>query len=80
MPQAWAENFPVSNFTIGASTATPSTNGSQAICAGPVRQILADWRIGDAHLRTIHAMYIPGRHIALNLRALIDYLAKSSSP
>ena len=50
-----------------------------AIAGGRVRQVLADWRIGDAHARMIHAVYIPGRHIALKIRALIDYLASSSS-
>lgn len=49
------------------------------IASGRVRQVLSEWRIDDAHARTIHAVYIPGRHIALKIRALIDYLAASAS-
>ena len=47
-----------------------------ALDAGRVRQVLADWQVGDPHRRTIHAVYVPGRHIALKIRALIDYLAE----
>jgi DNA-binding transcriptional LysR family regulator len=46
-----------------------------AIASGSVRQVLADWQVGDPHRRMIHAVYVPGRHIALKIRALIDYLA-----
>jgi DNA-binding transcriptional LysR family regulator len=46
-----------------------------ALASGRVRQVLADWQVGDPHRRMIHAVYIPGRHIALKIRALIDYLA-----
>lgn len=51
-----------------------------ALDSGRVRPVLADWRIGDVHGRTIHAVYVPGRHIALKIRALIDYLAASCTP
>ncbi len=46
-----------------------------ALSSGRVRQVLTDWQVGDPHRRMIHALYIPGRHIALKIRALIDYLA-----
>ena len=46
-----------------------------ALDSGCVRQVLADWQVGDPHRRMIHAVYVPGRHIALKIRALIDYLA-----
>jgi len=36
--------------------------------------------VGDPHRRTIHAVYVPGRHIALKIRALIDYLAAPENP
>ncbi len=51
-----------------------------ALDGGRVRQVLADWQVGDPHRRMIHAVYVPGRHIALKIRALIDYLAASPSP
>ncbi len=50
-----------------------------ALDSGRVRQVLADWQVGDPHRRMIHAVYVPGRHIALKIRALIDYLAASGS-
>jgi DNA-binding transcriptional LysR family regulator len=51
-----------------------------ALAAGRVRRVLADWHVGDPQLRTIHAVYVPGRHIALKIRALIDYLAAPKNP
>lgn len=51
-----------------------------ALGAGRVRQVLPDWQVGDPHGRTIHAVYVPGRHIALKIRALIDYLAAPKNP
>lgn len=45
-----------------------------AIDAGRVVRILPDWTVGGAHVRTVHAVYVPGRHIALKIRAFIDYL------
>jgi DNA-binding transcriptional LysR family regulator len=51
-----------------------------ALDAGRVRRVLAGWHVGDPHLRTIHAVYVPGRHIALKIRALIDYLAAPTNP
>ncbi|MES2016202.1 MAG: LysR family transcriptional regulator [Pseudomonadota bacterium] len=51
-----------------------------ALDAGRVRPVLADWQVGDPHRRMIHAVYVPGRHIALKIRALIDYLAAPKNP
>ncbi|MEJ7806704.1 MAG: substrate binding domain-containing protein, partial [Telluria sp.] len=48
-----------------------------ALASGRVHQVLADWHVGEPHRRMIHAVYVPGRHIALKIRALIDYLAAS---
>jgi DNA-binding transcriptional LysR family regulator len=48
-----------------------------AIGSGRVRRVLADWQLGEPHRRMIHAVYVPGRHIALKIRAFIDYLAAS---
>ena len=50
-----------------------------ALDSGRVRQVLADWQVGDPHRRMIHAVYVPGRHIALKIRALIDYLTASAN-
>lgn len=48
-----------------------------ALDSGAVKQLLADWQVGEPHRRMIHAVYVPGRHIALKIRVLIDYLAAS---
>ena len=47
-----------------------------ALDAGRVRQVLADWEADEQHTRAIHAVYLPGRHLALKIRAFIDYLAE----
>ncbi len=48
-----------------------------AIAAGRVVQVLPGWTVAEPHTRAIHAVYVPGRHIALKIRALIDYLVES---
>jgi DNA-binding transcriptional LysR family regulator len=48
---------------------------SAAIAAGHVRQVLPEWELDEPHTRAVHAVYIPGRHLALKIRAFIDYLA-----
>ncbi|MES2128388.1 MAG: LysR family transcriptional regulator [Pseudomonadota bacterium] len=48
---------------------------ASAIAEGRVQQVLPAWRFGKQHTRSIHAVYISGRHIALKIRAFIDYLA-----
>lgn len=48
-----------------------------ALESGKVRRVLADWQVADVHQRMVHAVYVPGRHIALKIRALIDYLASA---
>ncbi len=48
-----------------------------ALDGGRVHRVLADWQVGEPHRRMIHAVYVPGRHIALKIRAFIDYLAAS---
>ena len=49
-----------------------------ALHSGRVHQVLPDWQVGEPHRRMVHAVYIPGRHIALKIRALIDYLVASA--
>ncbi len=47
-----------------------------ALDAGRVQLVLPDWEASEEHLRSIHAVYLPGRHLALKIRAFIDYLAE----
>jgi len=43
--------------------------------AGRVQRVLPGWEIDQRHTRSVHAVYVAGRHIALKIRAFIDYLA-----
>ena len=46
-----------------------------ALEAGTVQRVLTGWAIDQRHARAVHAVYVSGRHIALKIRAFIDYLA-----
>lgn len=46
-----------------------------ALDGGRVQLVLPGWRMAEAHSRTVQAVYVPGRHLALKIRAFIDYLA-----
>ncbi|MES2148673.1 MAG: LysR family transcriptional regulator [Pseudomonadota bacterium] len=48
---------------------------SAALAAGRVRRVLPEWALDHPHQRAVHAVYVPGRHLALKIRAFIDYLA-----
>ena len=47
---------------------------SNALRAGRLQQILPEWQIEAPRAGTAHVVYIPGRHLALKVRAFIDYL------
>ncbi len=47
-----------------------------ALDAGRVLSVLPGWGLAEPYAGTVHAVYVPGRHIALKIRALIDYLAQ----
>ena len=46
-----------------------------ALAAGRVVRVLPEWHFDESHARGVYAVYVPGRHIALKIRAFIDYLA-----
>lgn len=52
----------------------PDFTARAALSQGRVRQMLQDWSIGGSYTATVHAIYTPGRHLALKVRAFIDYL------
>lgn len=58
----------------------PDFAARAALDAGRVVQVLPEWELCEPYAASIHAVYIPGRHIALKIRALIDYLAAASTP
>lgn len=49
-----------------------------ALAAGRVVQVRPEWQLAEPYAGSVHAVYIPGRHIALKIRALINYLANSA--
>jgi DNA-binding transcriptional LysR family regulator len=53
----------------------PDFTARAALASGAVRQVLADWSMCEPYTGTVHAVYVPGRHMALKVRALIDFLA-----
>lgn len=63
--------------TGGAIGLVPDFAAAAALAAGRLRPVLADWELGDPYTGSIHAVYTPGRHLALKVRALIDYLVQA---
>lgn len=54
----------------------PDFTAAQAIKAGRVSQVLKSWKLIEPYAGKVHAVYVPGRHIALKTRALIDFLVE----
>ncbi|MET3121279.1 DNA-binding transcriptional LysR family regulator [Oxalobacteraceae bacterium GrIS 2.11] len=48
---------------------------ASALAAQRVIQVLPQWEFCEPHARSIHAVYIPRRHLPLKIRAFIDFLA-----
>ncbi|MFZ6658765.1 LysR family transcriptional regulator [Undibacterium sp. TJN19] len=54
----------------------PDFTAEAAIATGQVQVILPDWDFCEPYTGNIYAVYTPGKHLALKIRALIDYLLK----
>ncbi len=52
----------------------PDFTAREALDAQRVRQVLPDWELCEPYAGAVHAVYMPGRHLALKVRAFIDYL------
>lgn len=52
----------------------PDFTARSALAQGRVRQVLAEWEFCEPYAGAVHAVYMPGRHLALKVRAFIDYL------
>lgn len=52
----------------------PDFTARAALAQGRVVRILADWTFDEPYAGTVHAVYMPGPHLALKVRAMIDYL------
>ncbi|WLI87799.1 LysR family transcriptional regulator [Massilia sp. R2A-15] len=57
----------------------PDFTARAALAAGRVVQLLPDWEFDEPYAGAVHAVYLPGRHLALKVRAFIDYLANTGS-
>ncbi|MFM2087154.1 MAG: hypothetical protein RLZZ237_2023 [Pseudomonadota bacterium] len=53
----------------------PDFAAQAALACGRVKQLLPAWEFDTPYAGAVHAVYTPGRHLALKVRALIDYLA-----
>ncbi|MYM29203.1 LysR family transcriptional regulator [Duganella sp. CY15W] len=58
----------------GAIGLVPDFAAAAALAAGRLQQVLPDWEFDEPYTGSVHAVYTPGRHVALKVRALIDYL------
>jgi DNA-binding transcriptional LysR family regulator len=54
----------------------PDFAAQAALEAKRVTAVLPGWQLAEPYAGTVHAVYMPGRHIALKIRALIDHLAE----
>lgn len=52
----------------------PDFTARAALAQGRARQVLADWTFDEPYAGTVRAVYMPGPHLALKVRVLIDYL------
>ncbi len=64
----------------GAIGLVPDFTARAALLAGRVRQVLPEWEMAAPYAGTVHAVYTPGRYLALKVRALIDYLCEAQAP
>ncbi len=53
----------------------PDFTARAALDAQRVQQVLPEWEFCEPYTGTVHAVYMPGRHLALKVRVFIDYLA-----
>jgi DNA-binding transcriptional LysR family regulator len=54
----------------------PDFAARAALDGGRVLPVLPGWEMAEPYAGTVHAVYVPGRYIALKVRAFIDYLAQ----
>lgn len=52
----------------------PDFTAHAALRDGRVQQVLPDWSFGEPYTGAVHAVYLPGKHLPLKVRAFIDYL------
>jgi DNA-binding transcriptional LysR family regulator len=55
----------------------PDFTVRSALAARRVRQVLKDWEFCEPYTGAVHAVYTPGRYLALKVRTFIDYLLEA---
>ena len=58
----------------------PDITASALLREGRVVKVLPEWEFGAPYTGTVHAVYLPTRHLPLKTRALVDYLASAPAP
>ena len=58
----------------------PDFTAAPALASGQAVQILSEWQLIEPYAGSVHAVYVPGRHIALKTRAFIDFLVDRLAP
>jgi len=58
----------------------PDFTARPALAQQRVRQVLPEWIFDEPYAGTVHAVYMPGPHLALKVRAFIDYLVEEGLP
>lgn len=56
----------------------PDFTARAALDAQRVQQVLPEWEFCEPYTGAVHAVYMPGRHLALKVRVFIDYLASAA--
>lgn len=58
----------------GGIGVVPDFTARAALAGGRVVQVLPEWALCEPYAGAVHAVYLPGKHLALKVRAFIDYL------
>jgi DNA-binding transcriptional LysR family regulator len=53
----------------------PDFAARAALDTQQLQQVLPEWEFCEPYTGSVHAVYMPGPHLALKVRAFIDYLA-----
>jgi DNA-binding transcriptional LysR family regulator len=58
----------------GGIALVPDFTARAALAQARVQRVLPEWTVCEPYAGTVHAVYMPGPHLALKVRAFIDYL------
>ncbi|WP_323142691.1 LysR family transcriptional regulator [Massilia phyllosphaerae] len=64
----------------GGIVLVPNFAAAPALASKRVQRVLADWTCDAPYTGTVYAVYTSGPHVALKVRAFIDYMIQAASP